>query len=230
MESQNYLGIYLSRDTATVVCLNLLGRIGKVLGSFSVSVEEDEQENMQALAGLIAQGCAQRRWSYSEVSVALDCAIFMQHSVHSEFSDPKQISATIRFDTEEALAMDITNIGLAFEITSAGKDGSELTVFTAQRKILSELLESLQGHNLDPVNIEPDVSCLSRFIYRKRPSAESRQPGTLFGILSRRNGYLIIPPVSSGAESQKASTVRTFLVGSAKNRSELLSREVLVTT
>ena len=93
MESQNYLGIYLSRDTSTVVCLNLLGRVGKVLGSFSVSVEEGEQANMQALAGLIAQGCAQRRWSYSEVSVALDCAIFMQHSVHSEFSDRKQIAA-----------------------------------------------------------------------------------------------------------------------------------------
>jgi hypothetical protein len=230
VESQNYLGIYISRDTATVVCLNLLGRIGKILGSFSVSVEENEQANMQALAGLIAQGCAQRRWSYSEVSVALDCAIFMQHSVHSEFGDPKQIAATIRFDTEEALATDITNIALAFEITSAGQEGSELTVFTAQRKILSELLESLQAHNLDPVNIEPDVSCLSRFICRKGPSAESQQPGTLFGILSRRNGYLIIPPVSAGPESQKASTVRTFLVGSTKNRDELLSREVLVTT
>jgi hypothetical protein len=230
VESQNYLGIYLSRDTATVVCLNLLGKIGKVLGSFSVSVEEKEKANMQALAGLIAQGCAQRRWSYSEVAVALDCAIFMQHSVHSEFSDPKQISATIRFDTEEALATDITNIALAFEITSAGQEGSELTVFTAERKILSEALDSLQAHNLDPVTIEPDVSCLSRFICRKAPSAESRQPGTLFGILSSRNGYLIIPPVSGGAGAQKASAVRTFLVGPMQNRGELLMREVLVTT
>lgn len=230
MEPQNYLGIYISRDTATVVYLSLLGRHGKALGCFSVSVEENEQANMQTLSGLIAQGCAQRRWSYSEVSVALDCAIFMQHSVHSEFGDRKQIAATIRFDTEEALATDISNIALAFEITSAGQEGSELTVFTAQRKILSELLESLQAHNLDPVNIEPDVSCLSRFICRKGPSAESQQPGTLFGILSRRNGYLIMPPVSAGPESQKASTVRTFLVGPAQNRGELLSREVLVTT
>ena len=230
MESQNYLGIYLSRETATVVCLNLLGRVGKVLGSFSVSVEEKEQTNMQTLAGLIARGCNQRKWSYSEVAVALDCAIFMQHSVHSEFSDPKQISATIRFDTEEALATDITNIALAFEITSAGQDGSELTVFTAERKILSEILESLRAHNLDPVTIEPDVSCLSRFICRKAPSAESQQSGTLFGILSSRNGYLIIPPVSGGAGTQKASAVRTFLVGPTQDRGELLSREVLVTT
>ena len=91
MESQNYLGIYLSKDRATVVCLNFLGRIGKVLGSFSVSVEEQEQATMQDLASLIARGCAQRKWSYSEVALALDCAMFMQHSVHSEFKEPKQI-------------------------------------------------------------------------------------------------------------------------------------------
>ncbi|MHC4240928.1 MAG: hypothetical protein ACYSU4_00890 [Planctomycetota bacterium] len=230
MEPQNYLGIYISRDTATVVYLSLLGRHGKALGCFSVSVEENEQANMQALAGLIAQGCAKRRWSYSEVAVALDCAIFMQHSVHSEFEDPKQISATIRFDTEEALAMDITNITLAFEIASTGQEGSDLTVFTAERKILSEVLDSLQAHNIDPVTIEPDVSSLSRFIYRKAPSAESQQSGSLFGILSSRNGYLIIPPVSGGGGTQKAPAVRTFLIGSTQNRGELLSREVLVTT
>jgi len=150
--------------------------------------------------------------------------------VHSEFNDPKQIAATIRFDTEEALATDITNVALAFEITSADQAGSELTVFTAQRKILSEVLLSLQQHNLDPVTIEPDINCLSRFICRKAPSAQSQQPGTLFGILSRRNGYLIIPPGTTGAGSQKASATRTFLVGPTQDRGALLTREVLVTT
>jgi hypothetical protein len=213
-----------------VVCLALIGRGEKVLGCFSVSVEEQEQANFQVLVGLIAQGCAQRKLGFSEVTVALDCAMFMQHSVHSEFNDPKQIAATIRFDTEEALATDITNVALAFEIASTGQAGSELNVFTAQQKILSEVLLSLQQHNFDPVTIEPDVNCLSRFICRKAPSAQSQQPGTLFGILSRRNGYLIIPPVSAGAVSQKASTARTFLVGPRQDRGELLTREVLVTT
>jgi hypothetical protein len=230
VESHNYLGIYISTDKATVICLNILGKVAKVLGSFSVSVDTDEQEHMRFLAGLIAQGCAKRKWSYSEVAVALDCAIFMQHSVHSEFSDPKQIAATIRFDTEEALATDVTNIALAFEIASSGQDGSELNVFTAERKVLTEILDSLQTHNLDPVTIEPDVSCLSRFICHKGYSAQSGQSGTLFGILSLRNGYLIIPPVPGGSGFQKASTVRTFLVGSTQNRGDLLLREVLVTT
>jgi hypothetical protein len=230
VESQNYLGIYISKDTATVVCLALVGRHGKVLGCFSVSVEEQEQAKLQVLAALIARGCAGRKLEFSEVAVALDCAMFMQHSVHSEFTDPKQISATVRFDTEEALATDIAEIALAFEIALAGEAGSELTVFTAQRKILSEVLLSLQQYNFDPVTIEPDVNCLSRFIYRKASSGESRQPGVLFGILSGRNGYLIAPPVSTGAGSQKTSAARTFLVGQTQDRGALLAREVLVTT
>jgi len=230
VEFQNYLGIYISKDTATVVCLALIGRHEKVLGCFSVSVEEQEQAKLQVLAGLIVRGCAERKLEFSEVAVALDCAIFMQHSVHSKFTDPKKIAATVRFDTEEALATDITDIALAFEIALAGQAGSELTVFTAQRKILSEVLLSLQQYNLDPVTIEPDVNCLSRFIAAKASSAESQQPGTLFGILSGRNGYLIAPPVSTGAGSQKASTARTFLVGPTQDRGALLTREVLVTT
>ena len=230
MESQNYLGIYISRDTATVVCLSLVGRHSKVLGCFSVSVEEQEQAKLQVLAGLIARGCAERNLEFSEVSAALDCAMFMQHNLHSEFTDPRQIAATVKSDTEEALATDIADVALAFEITLAGQAGSELTVFTAQRKILSEVLLSLQQYNLDPVAIEPDVNCLSRLIVAKASSAQSRQPGTLFGILSGRNGYLIAPPVSTGAGTQKASKTRTFLVGPTQDRGALLTREVLVTT
>jgi len=230
VESQNYLGIYISRDTATVVCLSLVGRHSKVLGCFSVSVEEQEQAKLQVLAGLIARGCAERNLEFSEVSAALDCAMFMQHNLHSEFTDPRQIAATVKSDTEDALATDIADVALAFEITLAGQAGSELTVFTAQRKILSEVLLSLQQYNLDPVAIEPDVNCLSRLIVAKASSAQSRQPGTLFGILSGRNGYLIAPPVSTGAGTQKASKTRTFLVGPTQDRGALLTREVLVTT
>jgi len=229
VESQNYLGIYISRKTATVACLGPQKKDGDVLKCFSVSVEGQEQTDMNALAGLIAQGCAERELKFSEITVALDCAMFMQHSVHSEFKDPKQIAATVRFDTEEALATDITNIALSFEIASSDQTGSQLTVFTAERKILTEVLDALQQYNLDPINIEPDVNCLSRFICRHVTSADSEQTGTLYGLLSHRNGYLIIPPAATDEESLKASIVRTFLVGATQDRAKLLQREVLVT-
>ena len=230
MEHQNCLGIYISRKTATVVCLGPQKKDSSGVKCFSVSVEEQEQRDMQALAGLIAEGCAERNFKYSGIAVALDCSMFMQHGVHSEFKDTKQIAATVRFDTEEALATDITNIAVAFEIASSDETGSQLTVFTAERQILSEVLDALQQYNLDPVNMEPDVNCLSRFISRQVNSEKSEQTGTLYGMLSHRNGYLIAPPATADGESRTASAVRTFLVGAKQDRTRLLQREVLVTT
>jgi len=230
VESQNYLGIYISKNTATIVCLGPQKNVGSTMKCFSVSLEGQEQHDMHTLAGLIAQGCDERNLRFSEVTVALDCSMFMQHSVHSEFNERKQIAATVRFDTEEALATDITNVAVAFEIASSDQTGSQLTVFTAERKILSEVLDALQQYNLDPVNIEPDVNCLSRFVCREVIPAESEQTETLYGMLSHRSGYLIVPSVVANNESPKPSIVRTFLVGATQDRTKLLQREVLVTT
>ena len=225
MEAKNYLGIYLSKDTATVVCLGPQGRDHNVLGCFSVSAQEQAEQKHQELATLIAKGCAERELQFSEVAVALDCAMFMQHDVHSEFKDPKQIAQTVRFDTEETLATDISNIAIAFKITSSDQTGSALTVFTAQRKILSDVLLSLQSNNIDPVIVEPDVSCLSRFIARNISLPEDSQP--LFGVLSCRSGYFVVP---GSSDSKETSLMRTFLVGPTRARTELLAREVSVTT
>ena len=226
MEPQNYLGIYLSKGAATVVCLDSQGRSGNALGCFSVAVQEQEGQNQQVLADLIARGCAERELKFSEVAVALDCAMFMQHNVHSEFGEPKQIAATIRFDTEEALATDVTDVAIAFEINSSDQTGSALTVFTAQRKVLSDVILSLQQYNIDPVSIEPDVSCLSRFIRQNMSLPDDLHP--FFCALSRRNGYFVIPSGDKQG-AQKASVVRAFLIGPTRARTELLAREVSVT-
>lgn len=225
MEARKCSGIYISKDTATVVCLSSKGPNREVLGCFSVSVEETEQPKQQTLATLIAQGCAERNLELSEVAIALDCAMFMQHNIHSEFNDPKQISATIRFDTEEALATDIADVAMAFKINSSEQNGSELTVFTIQKKILSEILLSLQSNNIDPITVEPDVNCLSRFVCQNVALSEGSHP--FFAMLSSRSGYFIVP-ISS--EAQKQPIVRTFLLGPTQDRSELLARETPITT
>ena len=224
METGNYLGIYLSKDKATVVCLSSHSK--SVVGCFSVSIEGQAEANLHTLANLITQGCTERGLQFSEAVVAMDCAMIIQHNVHSEFSDPKRIAATVRFDTEEALATDITELAITFRINSSSESSSELTVFTAQRKILSDVLGALQGNNIDPVAIEPDINSLSRFICQKVSVSEGLRP--LFVMLSDRRGYLIIPPVPAGTE--KGWTMRTFLIGPKQQRSELIAREVIVTT
>lgn len=225
VKAQNYLGIYLSRDKATVVCLGSQGGRRSVVDCFSVAIEEQSEQDQQDLATLIAQGCAERELEFSDVAVALDCALFMQHNVHSEFGDPRRVAATVRFDTEEALATDISDVAIAFKIAASDQDGSQLTVFTARQKVLSDIILSLQSHNIDPVAIEPDVNCLSTFISRNVSLPEPQQGAVLFGLLSRRRGYFAM---LSGL--QEASAMRTFLVGPTQDRAQLLTREALVTT
>ena len=225
MSSQNYLGIYISKGKATVVCLGFSGKGPNVLGCFSVSTDQQDEQNQQLLATLITQGCAERKLQFSEVAVALDCAMFMQHNIHSEFHNPKQIASTVRFDAEEALATNISDLAIGFQINSSGEKGSDLIIFTSQRKILSDILLSLQSNNIDPITIEPDVSCLSRFIQKTISPPESQQGAALFGLLSSRCGYFITCP-----KSQKISIMRTFLVGPTQNRNELLARQALITT
>jgi hypothetical protein len=219
VKAQNYLGIYLSKDTATVVCLGVEGGDYNVLSCFSVSAEEQEEQKPQELGRLIAEECAKRELKFSEVAVALDCAMFMQHNVHSEFNDPKQIAATIRFDTEEALAMDITDLAIAFKVTSSDQAGSDLAVFTAQQKQLSDIILSLQSNNIDPITLEPDVNCLSRFVLQNIPPPQDLY--SLFCMLSGSSGYFI-----AFAKSQETLALRTFLIGPTQDRGKLFAREV----
>lgn len=230
MESQSHLGIYIDKDTATVVCLSAKAKEVRVLGCFSVTAADKEQPTFQTLANLIAEGCAQRQWRFVDVALAMDCALFMQHSVHSQFKDQKQIAATVKFDTEEALATDISTVGLAFEVTSSDQTGSKLTVFTAERKILTDILSALQQYGIDPITMEPDVCCLSRFLNRRISPSGPQESRSLFALLSRRSGYLIIPPLAAEEASGKTSIARTFLVGAARDRTTLLAREALITT
>ena len=224
METKNYLGIYLKKDAATAVCLCAQADGYNILDSFSVSIEETEEQNYQSLINRIAETCAERKTEFSEVSLALDCAMFMQHNIHSEFDDPKQIAQTIRFDTEDVLAADVADIAIAFKINSTDESGSELTVYTAERELLADIILSLQSNNLDPVIVEPDVHCLWRFIYQNFIPSENSYP--LFTMLSKNNAYFITPDFS---DSSKQPAMRTFLLGTKQNRTDMLLREVPVT-
>ena len=199
MESHNYLGIYLRSDRATVVCVAGQGRDRKLLGGFSVSVEGQPENVQQALAERIAKGCSDRNLKFGQAAVALDCTLFMQHAVHSEFSDHKRIAATVRFDTEEALAMDVADVAVAFRIVSSDDSGSNLDVFTAQRGVLSDVLLALQGAGIDPVTVDPDSYCLSRYLDAYGTSGESSEPRSLYAMLSDSRGYLLTAPTSAGA-------------------------------
>jgi len=224
VESRNYLGIYWSRERATVVALASQGRDRKLLDAFSVSVADEQEPGPSVLADRIGQACSERNVKFTAVGVALDCEMFMQHSVRSEFQDEKKIAATVRFDTEEALATDVSEVAVAFRITSTDEEGSTLDVYTAQRSVVSELLFSLQSHGIDPMTVDPDVYCLSRYLRTYGAGTESQEGRPLYALLSDSRGYLVAP-----AGPSESSLMRAFPVGPAQQRDQLLVREILVT-
>jgi hypothetical protein len=220
VESRCNIGIYLRSDRATVVCLASQGREGKLLDSFSIAVEGQGQQNQQVLADQISERCLQHGLKIVEATVALDCTLFMQHRLHSDFADVRKIAATVRFDAEEALATDISDLAVAFRVVSSDESGSTLDVFTVQRSVLSDILLSLQSNGIDPVSVEPDLWLLSRCL---REGGDGAEDSVLFALLSDCRGYLV-----GLDDSQGVSVMRAFPVSPSQDRNELLTREILV--
>jgi hypothetical protein len=224
VNGQGCLGIYLTREKATVVCLDSPRVSAEVIACFEVSPpQSDLPGSFAELADRIAQLCSQRDLQFSHVAVAVDCSLHMQHDVHSSFSDKKQIESTVRFDTEEALATDISDVALAFGILSSDESGSALRVFTSQKTMLSEMINALVANNLDPVTVEPDVACLCRFITSRYFEKQTPPDGILFAALSESNGYLIGPLRS---DSETAIIQRTFLIAPGQDRNNVLLRQI----
>jgi hypothetical protein len=189
---------------------------------FSVSADADDERG-RSLASIVAQKVIAKGPSFGEVAVAIDCALFTQHDLHSEFADPKRIVQTVRFDAEEALAADATNLAIAFNVTNTDQTGSDVAVFTASRQLLTEMLDDLKTGNLDPTAIEPDIVCLTRFFRHYLDFSEN--DNSILTIFSQRSCYIIVNP----PESQNMPVVRSFLVSSSQDKTAVLASQIPIT-
>lgn len=226
MEQHNCLGLYLSHEMAVAVLLSKHGSNRNILGCFSVredQILDDEQDDPHKnMVKILVRKFAEKKLNFSEVSVALDCSLFTQHDIRSGLTDYKQIANTIRFDVEEAVAMDAMELAVAFDITSKDETGSNVAVYTAKRDELSQILSSIEANGIDPTAMEPDVVCLARFMTETVPSTKTGEQ--LLVILGKSSCYMIIP---SGTKN--GPVVRSFLVSSSQNVQSVLTREIALT-
>jgi len=220
VEQRKCLGIYLSDDSAVGIVLE--GHTGhyKVLGSCKVQRPADQDD--ASLGAMIAEKMSARKLKYDEVSVSIDCSLYTQHDLHSEFGDSKQIANTIRFDAEEAVATDAMELAIAFEITNTDDSGSDVTVYTAKRDMMTDILNSMLQKGIDPTAMEPDVVCLGRFIEKNNKPLTDRSK--LLVIISENACYLIMP-----SDSHNAPCVRSFLMSPSQDITSVLAREVPIT-
>ena len=226
MEQNKYLGIYIASDRATVVLMSKTGGKIELLEQFCVTAPPQEQNQQQQqrqgftfsqTAAQISAVCAEKRLFFSDVAVAIDCKLYRQQKLHSEFEDYRQIAQTIKFDAEEALAVDAAQTAIAFEIIGRNISGSDVTAFAVPADIMSEIILALQSNKLDPVTVEPDSICLRRAINDSGPNA-------IIAAVSQTRCFLVSPAMSDGK-----AVVRSFLTSQNQNKTALLAREIMLT-
>jgi hypothetical protein len=225
LEQNACLGIYVEPDKATVVLAAKAGGRVELLEQFCITVDSDQQQGFSfaQTAQAIFSACDEKQLVFSDVAVAIDCRLYRQQVMHSEFSEPKQIAQTIKFDAEEAIAINAAESAVAFEIASKGLSGAEVSVFAVSGRVVSEIILALQNNKLDPVTIEPDSICLRRLIEQASvPDAETKP---IYITLSEEKCFIISPPSQQGN-----APVRAFLTDAAQNKTAMLAREIMLTT
>jgi hypothetical protein len=185
LEDQTYLGISIGEGAATAVALRYDGGSFELLAAFAVEAAAEGPPS----AALISEACSREGVQFLAAAVALESRFYMQHRVESRFTEPKQIAATVRFDTEDAISADVGDMALSFKIASKDENGSSLTVFSADRQKLFEILGQLQSAGIDPCRMEPDLHCLNRFI--SLVAADKAVPGTMFVFLASGSAQVI---------------------------------------
>jgi len=220
VEKNNCLGIHLSKASAT---LALVSESNHSL-SRCFSILTDANADSPSLASAISRIITDQNLSFSNVAVSIDCSMYIQHDLHSEFSDHKQIAQTIKFDAEEAVAADSTELAITFSITGTDPAGSTIAVFTADRKNLTDILNDLQQNNIDPVFMQPDLAPIARLLQQKHKPQEDENP--LFAIFSNSACYLLnLEPTSDGF----FPIVRSFLIAPSQDKNAVLIRQLPVT-
>ena len=216
MNEKPSLGLFLSKDKAVAVWVSS-DSDSPVVHKLDITPGENES----AVIALQAARAVMRAGDeFDEAFVAIDCAYYTQYKLHSEFDDYHQVESTIKFDAEEAAATDAMNLAVAFDITGKAPVGSEVTVYTADRQLLTDMLLDMQEGALDPCFMEPDVVCLARML--SHYVGMSERTDAMFVVLSQSSCYMIRP------HADFAPAGRTFLIGKGQDVTGILSREIML--
>lgn len=229
MEHQNLLGVYIKERSAVAVLTDIHGHSKMAVTCFSVSLDDQKADNDGApatvnIGQLIAERALERKISYVNVATAMDCSYYTQHKIHSRFTDHRQIAQTVKFDAEEVLATDILEKAIAFEINSNDATGSDVTIFSSQKKDFADILNYLQTNKMDPVSMEPDVCCLTKFLIVNLKKPREQLADSLIILLSGQRCYFVY-----FMDAKNSPVSRTFLTQADDDKTKLLQRQIPLT-
>lgn len=220
MDNQSTAGIYIKKDKAVAV-VHQVGKTAKKLKMISVARKPDDDQ--ATIAGLLWGKLKEEKINPANFSMAADCEYYIQHKLHSQFTDHRQIAQTIKFDAEEVLATDILQKAVAFEVNKSSATGSDVTIYSAERAVLADVLSDFRTNKIDPVAIEPDIVCLTRFIKSKMAKSADVKD-CVFVLISNEKCYMI----NFDPEMSKPLS-RTFLTNQTDDKTKLLQRQIPMT-
>lgn len=225
MEQNKTLGIYITPNKATVVLVGKTSGKIEIAEQFSVAVAAAEGTTFSfaQAAKDIAAGCTKKQLLFSDVAVTLDCRLYRQQVLHSEFTEYRQISQTVKFDAEESLAVNAAETAVAFELASKGISGSEVSVYAASASVVSNIITTMASHKLDPVSIEPDSICLRRIL--SQLPGYGREIKTMLMAVSKEKCFIVSPPPQVGN-----AQIRVFITAESQNKTNLAAREIMFST
>ncbi len=220
MEQNELLGVYLTPEGAYCAVLSGKGSTSGIR-CFFVSAADSAEQGIAAMTAISRQA-ANQAGLFEQAAIAVRSNLISQYYHHSEFADAKQVESTIRFDAEEVSAADASTLAVTYEITQSGPGGSDVTLYTASRQILTDLLLDVQAGGIDPTQMEPDAVCLTRAL-EKTPDFEEK--GRMYLLIFDRTCYLVTP-INPGM----ASKVRTFLLPEEADKTAALARQAILTS
>lgn len=221
MADKQYIGIYLGGGGATVALIEPHGRVPKLHSCFRAAKPPAEGEKPVTLAEEVARVCAERQFAYESSALALDRGYYTQHRMRSQFSELARIDETVRFDAEEALTVDTSTLAVVFDLLRTDVAGSELNVYAADKKLLSDVLAELQAVGIDPVIFEPDAVALARFL--SAILSQQDRDSAAWVLFTASSCTIVVYP-----HGQEAPHIRSFIVP-ASGATETLVREMTLT-
>lgn len=219
-EQTYFLGIHCLADRLYAVVLSSRGQATPA-GCFLVSPQQQAGQN-QSLLTMAARQAVRQAGPFEQAAAAVRCSLFTQYRLHSDFTEPKQIEGTFRYDAEEAAVSDAASLAAAFEVNGQDAGGSDLTVYTASRQAMTDMLLDLQSGEIDPTFMEPDTACLARVLNRAVPQMLTQKTAAV--MVFAGYCYILLP-----ARDGFAPRSRTFALGDALDRTAVLAGQLVLT-
>ncbi|HET9721969.1 MAG TPA: type IV pilus assembly protein PilM [Candidatus Saccharimonadales bacterium] len=157
------------------------------------------------------------------------CALPTAHTFSRPMKLPpmehEEIVEAIHLEAEQYIPIPIGSLYLDYEITSEGKEGAEILLVAAPRKIVDSYVALLESLKLEPVAFEPSINAPSRLLTMEASSKD--QPAVIIDVGSVTTdiaifdeSIIVSSTVSSGSDTM-ADLISKSLHISVEHASQL---------